>query len=362
MGTALIVEKNKLQHNINIIKNMTSSKIIAVLKSKGYGLGLVRFAELLVENGIDMFAVSRIEDAIALTDAGLLGKVLLLTPVNFYDEAKIVIKNKIIPSIGSVSSALVMDETAKNLNEVIDFHLKIDTGFGRFGISTDDIEGFCTLLKSKKHLQLSGTYSHFSFSFSNKEKDTYTQYNKFINSIELIKNNGFCPGTLHICNSAAFLRYPKMHLDAVRIGSAFLGRILIENTYGLEKIGYLKSRIIEIKEVPKSYSIGYANLYKTPRALKIGIVPVGYIDGFGLEKSKDTFRSIDILRYIYNDLKSFNKKLYVSMKGQDLPVLGRVNTCNIIIDLTKIEASIGDEVRLDINTMYVPLNIPRNYI
>lgn len=213
-----------------------------------------------------------------------------------------------------------------------------------------------------ENLQIAGTYSHFSFSFSKKEKDIYSQYNKFINSVELIKQNNLDPGMLHICNSSAFLRFPQMHLDAVRIGSAFLGRIPIENTYGLQKIGYLKSQIIEVKELPKNHNIGYANTYKTHKAIRVGIVPVGYLDGFGVEKLRDTFRPIDILRYLYNDIKTLNKKYYVNIRGILAPILGRISTYNIIVDLTGINARIGDEVILDVNTMLVPRYITREYI
>jgi alanine racemase len=358
----LIIEKDNLCQNINIIKSMSSSKIIAVLKGNGYGLGMLEFATFLLEKGIDMFAVSDIEDAICLSEEGFSGKVLLLTPTNLDDEAELIVKNKIIPSIGSITSALVINDAALRLDEVVDFHLKIDTGFGRFGLLADEITEFCTLLKTMENLQIAGTYSHFSFSFSKKEKDVYSQYNKFINAVELIKENGLNPGMLHICNSSAFLRFPQMHLDAVRIGSAFLGRIPIVNTYGLEKIGYLKSRIIETKELPKNHNIGYANTYKTRNATRIGIVPVGYLDGFGVEKSRDTFRPIDILRYIYNDIKMFNKKYYVDIGGKHAPVLGRISTYNIIVDLTGINAKIGDEVKFEVNTMLVPEHILREYV
>lgn len=362
----LIIEKDKLRSNINIIKNMTQSKIIAVLKGNGYGLGMIDFAQVLHENGIDFFAVSDIGDAVKLSEYlnenNLAGKVLLLVPATCKDEALLVIKKGIIPSVGSTAAASVLNEAAAELNTEVDFHLKIDTGFGRFGFLPADIPGVCDFLKTLQNIRISGTYSHFSFSFSKKEKDVYVQFKIFKGCVDLIREKGLDPGMLHICNSCAFLRFPAMHLDAVRIGSAFLGRIPVENTYGLQKIGFLKSEIIEIKELPPNHNIGYANTYRTRRQTRIGIVPVGYLDGFGVEKSRDVFRPIDVLRYLYNDITSFNKRLYVKVGQKPAPILGRISTFNIIVDLTGIDANTGDEVILDINPMFAGSHIERNYI
>jgi alanine racemase len=386
----LIIEKDKLCHNISTIKGLSRSTIIAVLKGNGYGLGILEFARILQKEGIDFFAVSEIEDAIRLVEDGFQGKVLLLTPVYFEDEAMLLVKNGIIPSVGSITSALMLNDTASKLGRVVDFHLKIDTGFGRFGFLPGEVPEACTLIKGMQNIRISGTYSHLSFSFSKKEKDVYSQYNKFTAAVELIRRLGLDPGMLHICNSSAFLRFPQMHLDAVRIGSAFLGRlpvkIPVKNTYNLQnnlhndiqnnfqnnvqnnlqKVGYLKSRIIEAKELPKSHNIGYANTYKTKKATRIGVIPVGYLDGFGVEKSRDTFRIIDILRYIYNDIKSFNRAIYVNIHNkhgkQQARVLGRIGSHSIVVDLTGIGANMGDEAVLDVNPMLVGNHIKREYI
>ncbi|MCX8132045.1 MAG: alanine racemase [Clostridia bacterium] len=358
----LVIEKDKLVSNIQCIKNMTSSTIIAVLKGNGYGLGIIEFARILLENGIDYFAVSEIDEAITLRNNGFDNPILLLTSTSIEQEAEIIAKNNIMATVGSVNSAVVMNETGKKLGMVVNVHLKIDTGFGRFGFLPGQIDNYYSLLKSLDNIKILGTYSHLSFSFTKKPKIVQNQFEKFLKCTESLKQNGIETGQLHIANSCAFLRFDVMHLDAVRIGSAFLGRIPIENKYGLSKIGYLKSTIIEFKDIPENSFIGYANTFKTKRNTRIGIVPVGYKDGFGVEKSRDTYRFRDILRYIYNDIKLLRKNLFVRVNGKKARILGRISMYNIIIDLTGVEAEIGDDVLLEINPVLIESSIKREMI
>ncbi len=358
----LIIEKDKLIENIRCIKERTSSTIIAVLKGNGYGLGIIAFARLLTDNGIDFFAVSELSEAMLLRESGFDGKILLLASTSLMEEAEAIVKNNIISTIGSVSSAVTINEAAKKLGTAAEAHLKIDTGFGRFGFLPEQIDNYYSLLKSFDNLKIAGTYSHLSFSFAKKPKLVQSQFDSFIKCAQALKQNGIDTGILHICNSCAFLKYESMHLDAVRVGSAFLGRIPIENKYGLSKIGFLKSQIIEFKDLPSNYYIGYANTYKTKRPVRIGIVPVGYKDGFGVEKIRDTFRLRDILRYVYNDLKQWKKRMYVRVNGKKARILGRISMYNIIIDLTGIDAEIGDEVLLDINPIFTEGSVKREMI
>ena len=105
------------------------------------------------------------------------------------------------------------------------------------------------------------------------------QFTRFIEVIEEIRKNKYNPGILHCCASTAFFKYKLMHLNAVRIGSAFQGRTLIK-CQGLKKIGNFVTNITEIKTLPKGYNIGYSNTYKTKAEKKVAIIPVGYNDGF----------------------------------------------------------------------------------
>lgn len=169
---------------------------------------------------------------------------------------------------------------------------------------------------------------------------------------------------LHICNSSAFFKYPYMRLNAVRIGSAFSGRLIIPNIYGLKKIGILKTMVSEVKTLPKNHNIGYSNTYKVKNELKIAVIPCGYKDGVIISTNNDCFRIIDHLRYIYNDVKNIFKdnSIYVYIKDKRYRVIGKVGMYNLVIDTKNDDINVQDEVYIDTKILYIDSKIKRQYI
>ena len=357
----LVIEKAKLVDNLNKLKSVTNSPIIATLKNNGYGLGLDEFPKLLMENGIDFFAVSTTEEAITLRNNGINAKIMLLHSTAIYDELLILLNNDILPTVGSFEALNALDKISKETGTPLYCQLKIDTGFGRFGFLPDDMIKLAGELKAKPNIGIIGVFSHFSSSFNEKINYTDKQFNIFNKCVSILTDEGIDVGFRHIANSSAFLTKPYTHLDVSRIGSALLGRILVPNSLELNKIGYMVSEIEDMKKLPINHYIGYSNTYKTARETTIGIVPVGYLDGLELKKGQDCFGFIDTLREIYNKLKNFNKKIYVEVNNIKVPILGKIGTNNIIIDLTDINAKIGDIVKLDVNPMMVRPDIERYF-
>ena len=368
----LVINKEDLRHNINKIKEYAKKsgqddagkdvKIIAVVKGNGYGMGIVEYTKFLIDNGISMFAVSTMEEALKLRKEGIKEEILMLSSTAIEDDVRTLVKNKIILTIGSKEDIIIAEKIGKEENQTIRVHLKIDTGFGRYGFVYSKRDEMVEALKNIQNVKIEGTYTHFSISFFD-EKYTKLQFKRFIDVIEVLKMNKIETGMLHVCNSSAFVKYREMHLNAVRIGSAFLGRLSFENNVGLKKIGYLESAVSEIKDLPKGFNVGYSNTCKTKTETKIAVIPCGYMDGINIINNRDMFRTIDKLRYIVRDIKDFFKKqkIYIKIKDKNYEIIGRIGTYHIICNIYNSDIKIGNKVIINVNPKFVDSSIRREY-
>lgn len=354
----LIIEREKLKKNIEIIRSKTNSRIIAVVKGNGYGLGLMDMARFYLEEEIDMLAVSDRDEALSLCRLDPPPRILYMAPPRDMEEARTLVKNNIICTVSSISSARLLNDAAGELNTPVRVHIKIDTGFGRFGFTNGDL----IPLKDYNHLKYEGCYSHFSSSFSPSPKHTMVQFRNLLDAKQSLEKMGITPQMVHICNSAAFFKYPEMHLDAVRIGSAFLGRIPIKNTFGLLKVGYLMTSVSEVKSLSAGHTVGYANTYKTKKPIQSAVIDAGYAHGLNMEKGPDTFRLSDTLRWGYRGVKLFGARLHVTINDRPVPILGRIGMYHTVVDITSLKVNPGDPVRIEVNPLFVPSGVKRIYL
>ncbi len=372
----LVINKENLLQNVQKIKEHAQTnlpddkgnpvKIIVVVKSNAYGLDLKQYVQFMVNQGFDFFAVSTVQEAVEFRKLGFTQQLLMLSSTGIKEEIKTLIENNVIITIGSKETIDAVCAISKEMPEKkIKAHIKIDTGFGRYGFVYDNREEMVEALKNlqeEKNIEIQGTFTHFSNAYYD-EKYTKQQFQRFIDCIEVLKMNNINTGMLHVCNSSAFIKFPEMHLNAVRVGSAFVGKLAFQNNIGLKKVAKLESQVAEIKEVPKGFNIGYSNAYKTKKKTKVAIIPCGYINGVDVQVGRDMFRPVDKFRYIVRDIKDAFKKQnhIVTINGQKCEILGRIGTFHVTVDITGKDIKIGDKATFEVNTTLVNSNVERIY-
>lgn len=371
----VIIEKANLNHNIKLIKDKVkdfrndkgeSVKIIAVIKGNAYGMDALLFARRLLDNNINFFAVSELDEAIYLRNNNFSNPILLLQSTSNEETLTQIVENNLIATIGSLEEIEILNKIAKKQNKNVEAHLKIDTGFGRFGfiINEEKAIELANSLNECGNVKITGTYSHFIESYSNDDKLTKKQFDDFIETIAMLKKHKIETGLLHICNSSALFKYPQMYLNAVRVGSAFTGRLQISNITGLKRVGYFETKVCEIRELKENTTVGYSGTARLNKNTKVAIAEAGYADGIGVTGPKDSVRLIDKLRKIKLALNTLGKdgKTYVTINEKRYPILGRIGMKNFMIDISDSDVKIGDKIKIDVNLIFVDSKIKRQEI
>jgi len=352
-----VIDKAKLNENIEIIKKKAGVPLIGVVKGNGYGFGIRDFTLALKENGIKTFAVTEVTDIPVLKEILEDEDILVMRSTCLEDEAKIIAENGCIATIGSLNAAEVMDRVSGELGVKTKCHLKIDTGMARYGFMPSEVESAikCYTLSN---LEFTGAYTHFSSAFRNSEL-TKAQKVMFTDTMAQIKNAVGEAGVLHCANSPALLNVEDVCLDAVRIGSAFTGRVITKSKIGLNRLGTLEAEVVDVKTVPAGYSIGYNGTYVTKRETKIAIVPIGHYDGFGITKEKEQYD----LRYILSIVKRYlnKKRMYVRINGEMHFVIGGIGLSHTAVDVTGTDIKAGDTASVDISPLMINPRIERVY-
>jgi alanine racemase len=362
--TALVVQKEFIVENYNAMRRETGVLVIPVLKGNAYGLGDIETARILWDAGARIFAVSRLEEALRLHETMAEAEILLLTPYDTEEDAEKIVTAGITAAVGSYDSAVLLNGIAANKNIKCRVHFKFDTGMGRFGFLPEDADKAVKAAKYMPNLEIRGCFTHLSNCFGKNKKGVFKQLELFKSCLEALEKEGVNPGIRHIANSNAALLYPELRLDAVRSGSALLGRVGVNNKAGLKKVGFLQSSICDMRWLPAGHNIGYANTYKSKKPIRIAVIPVGYADGLFTEKSKDTFRFRDVLRYGWHDFQMLfgARRLYCGIGGKKAPLVGRAGLCNVVADVSSLDCREGDTVVFEVNPLFINADVQRIYI
>lgn len=360
----LFIDKNILKKNIEITKELAAdSQIIGIVKKNGYGLGLCPYAHLLTECGIEILAVTNLEDAAALRSSGIQCDILMLSPLYNKEDIITALNLYLILCIPSYECGDIAEQAADELNIYARAHICVDTGLGRYGFLDTHKRDIIYTIHRMKHICVTGIYSHFYASACKKPSHTKKQFERFTSLCDELEAENEFVGYRHIAATCALLRYPETKLDAVRIGSAFLGRLPFPDQWGYIPVGQLEAAIEDIRTLPAGRNVGYGHTFITTKQSTIAVVCAGYAHGLGIRRGNDCPGILHLPGYIYHLLKNtfFPKKLYAYHDKKAYPVLGRIGMNSLMIDITGSNLSIGDTVLFPVNPIFVDSGITRRY-
>ncbi|MDD6024926.1 MAG: alanine racemase [Oscillospiraceae bacterium] len=350
---AYVVDQKGLSENIRIIREKAGNvPVYGIIKGNGYGLGLLPLAEALRDGGIDRYGVTEASDVRALREGGFQKEeILMLRATSLPEELSELLELGAVGTVASLDNAMAMEAAAAAAGKEFPCHIKIDTGMGRYGFFPGDTDTIAQVFQLP-HLNVTGIYTHFHSAFCN-EKETRSQYAAFKSCCDALAELGLDVGIRHCCNSSAFFKYPEMYMDAVRVGSALLGRLSFPGDFGLQRLGWCQAQVEILRDIPAGHTVGYGSAWRAKRPTRIAVCSVGYYNGFGAEKGADIFRFRDCVRGGLSYVKAFLKRkaYYVSVNGKRARVLGHIGMVQTICDVTDIPCEIGDPIRIEINPL-----------
>lgn len=334
------VELGYIKHNVAEIRKMipSTTKIMGVVKANAYGHGDIAVTKALKACGVDFFAVSSVDEALNLRNAGIAEPVLILgyTPSIHFHYLH---EYNIIQTLISYEYAKELSAYAVQANVLIHAHIKVDTGMTRLGISCKkekwDIETVKALYQMP-HLQTEGIFSHFSVSDSLNNSDDldYTKHQiaYFDQVLTELKESGIDPGITHLQNSYGIMNYPQLSYDYVRPGLLHLGVTADDSIVTNQKpcfrpIMTWKANISYVREVEKGCCVSYCRNYTAQKRMKIATVSCGYADGYPRIVS--------------------NQGMQVLIHGVRCEIIGNICMDQLMVDVSALsEVKNGDEVVL----------------
>ena len=360
------VNKDALLNNLVRVREIVKdTKILAVVKANAYGLGQNEVARIFQEAGIDYFGVTNLLEAIELRDGGITSPVVLFAPLA-EEQFSLVLDYKLIPSISSVAQLRGLQQVAAARQEKVKIHIELETGMGRAGLWVADIPLFLEELTSCSNIEVEGMYTHLAKAGLDKDFSKL-QFKVFSKGVELFQTKGIDIPIQHIVNSAGVINYPHMHLDMVRVGTLLYGQVPMGvSCFGIIDAWKAKAKVVNLRDVPANWPIGYGSEYVTKRRSSIGVIPVGFADGFNVSPKIKPKNFIDLIKILAKELWGYYDKgpqaLGVKHEAKFYPVVGRIGMQLTMVDFTGSDVKENDVLSLSLRRINTPRYIPRVYV
>jgi alanine racemase len=298
--------------------------VIGVVKANAYGHGAAQVGRALEDAGADLLACADIEEGATLRAAGVRADILIFGALSVSDLDGL-FDCRLTPTISSPGAARAVQAAAARYKQRVRYHLKIDTGMNRLGFRFDNLRRSLPDLLRSENLDLDAVFTHFATADDPASSLFDEQRTRFERVLTELEGLGARPRFRHAANSAAVVRDPRVWFERVRPGLLLYGIVPppLTSEIPLAPVMTLSSRITAVKGMRPGEVTGYGARFTATKPMTIAIVPAGYADGL--------------------DLRLAGRGC-VLIRGRRAPIIGSVCMDMIMIDVTGLDASPGDEV------------------
>ena len=327
--TRVEIDLGAVISNARTVRRIAGTEVYAVVKADGYGHGAVAVAQALEKaRAASGFAVSLVEEGVALREAGIASPVLVMGPSQHGGEDEMVAAG-LTPIVGSEEDLAALASVAKRRARSIEAHLKVDTGMGRLGIPIDRA-GDLAARAGREGVQLVGLMTHFACADSDDPADmsslTRDQLRRFGEADRAVIAAGAPVRVRHVANSSGALLFPEARFDLVRTGIAIYGNgrwpAGAERTQAMR----LVTEVAQLRDLPTGSSVGYGATWRAERPTRVAVLPLGYADGLPRRASGHA---------------------QAALRGVRAPLIGIISMDIAIADVTDVPGvAVGDAVVL----------------
>jgi alanine racemase len=326
------VSRQQIAANFDAIRRAVGPavEVMPVVKADAYRHGAVEVSRVLEANGARWLAVSNTEEGIALRDAGIRTRILVMADfLPFTREA--MLAYELTPVIHSLADLAELNRLAGARSERYRCHLKIDSGMGRLGVR-EEATAVAQAIRAASQVEVEGLMTHFASSANYLTQQTEEQIEAFANVAALLESAGVRPGLLHMSSSipVAYGRRTAWQ-QMVRPGHAVYGYISPARGHAPARILQVKpalswrATILSVKEVPAGTLVGYGGMFRTERPTRLAVLAAGYADGIP---------------------HRLGNRGSVIAQGRFAPIVGAVSMDLTTVDVTESAVKPGDAVTL----------------
>lgn len=323
-----MIDGQALLHNLAVLKKMSSSKIMIMVKANAYGHGLKEIALLLKDEDVS-FGVAAIDEALILRKANVKNPIFLFDGGASSDQSHVLVKEDITPIITDLRSIDSLEAALSGASDKKKVHIKIDSGFTRLGfdyqeILTGKLDHMLLRLKNSKTLELDGVATHFACTDDFIDVQSF----RFQEVIDYLEHFGLSFQYLHMANSAAILTHrSKFKSDKtffIRPGLSAYGLDPIKENSALKPVMSIKAQVVAIKNIEAGQGVGYSHTFVAKKPMRVAIITMGYGDG---------------LRRSWSNLG------YMLVNKKKAPIIGTISMDSCAIDISEIDGiNLGDMV------------------